>query len=325
MIALLTTYFILAYVLVPGVLFRVFAGLWVHLRLFQLTRTQEITLGVLVSILPLCTANWFVWKIPIAEGHPFSYSFGGIDEYKRDYRLGLSLVVSSDPEKLLHPTEEPKSVYEQAISRIWRRQLRFLSWYFIFSLIEGSLFGFLASKYGDWTGKSVVYDWLARKVLLPNISEFQVLLTDFTWPKDPKRDVIADVLCQDTLYRGKVSDYFLDANGRLSGLFMTDAERFRREDFKLACLEAKVSGVKVDKEKFWREIPGSNFYIPADKLSNLNVHFPTEDPRKDKQFDAFLDDLLKALPAGTTASFDAEAQPPDSSENAPDADEAEPN
>ncbi len=325
MIALLTTYFILAYVFIPGALFRVFAWFWVTLRFFQLTKTQEITLGVLVSLLPLCAANLFVWNVSVAERHPFPYSFGGIDQYKQDYRLGLALAVSSDAEKLLDPSHEPKSVYQQAVSRIWHRQLRFLTWYFTFSSIEGFLFGFLASKYGDWTGKSAAYDWLARKILLPHISEFQVLLTDFTWPKNPKRDVLADVLCQDTLYRGKIGDYFLDANGKLSGLFMTDAERFRRDDFKLACQEAKASGEKIDKEGFWREIPGSNFYIPADRITNLNVHFPTENPLKDKQFEAFLEELLKTLPAGTTASFDAEKALDDPPENASNAGEAKPN
>jgi hypothetical protein len=307
LIALLTTYFILAYVLIPGVLFRVFAGLRVTLRLFQLTKTQEITLGVLVSLFPLCAANICVWKVPIVEHYPFSYTFGGVDEYKQDYRLGLSLAVASDPEKLLDPTNEHKSVFEQAITRIWHRQLRFLCWYFIFSVAEGFLFGFLASKYGDWVGKNKAYDWLARKVLLPNISEFQVLLTDFTWPKQPKRDVLADALCGDTLYRGKVADYFLDANGKLSGLFMTDTERFRRDDFKLECQEAKASGEKIEKDDFWAEIPGSNFYILADKMTNLNIHFPTEDPLKDAQFEAFLNQFLKApdVPAGTTVTFDA--------------------
>ena len=264
-------------------------------------------------MLPLGAANFFVWKIPIAQHHPFSYTFGGIGEYKRDYRLGVTLLVSSDPAKLLDPDHEPKSIYEQASVRIWRRQFRFLTWYFLFSSAEGCLFGFLASKYGNWAGKNVVYDWLARHVLLPNISEFQVLLTDFTWPKEPKRDVLADVLCQDTLYRGKVGDYFLDANGKLSGLFMVDAERFRREEFKVACQETKGTTQRVDKEKFWREIPGSNFYVPADKISNLNVHFPAEDPRKDKQFEDFLEKLLKAsdLPPGTTASFGVAAQLPE--------------
>jgi hypothetical protein len=305
-IALLTTYFILAYVLIPGVLFRVFAGFRVKLRLFQLTRSQEVTVGVLVSLLPLIIANFCVWNFPIAQHHPFSYPFGGVDEYRQDYRIGLSLIVSSDPEKLLDPTNEHPSVFARAATRIWHRQFRFLSWYFVFSAAEGFLFGYFASKYGDWSRKSKIYDAVARKILIPHISEFQVLLTDFTWPKKPKRDVLADVLCGDTLYRGKIADHFLDASGKLSGLFMTDAERFSRDEFKSACDEAKAGGKEVEKEDFWTEIPGSNFYIPADRMTNLNIHFPAEDPRKDEQFEEFLQQLLKAadMPEGTTATFD---------------------
>ena len=299
MIALLTTYFILAYILIPGVLFRVFAGFLVKLRLFQLTRTQEVTIGVLVSLAPLIFANFFVWTVPFAENHPLPYTFGTTDEYKRDYRLVLSLAVSTDPEKLLEPVNGVKSVYEQANDRIWRRQVRFLCWYYVLSGTEGLLFGYLARRYGDWSGRNVVYDWLARKILLPNISESQLLLTDFTFPKKPKRDVLADVLCQEIVYRGKVGDYFLDTNGKLSGLFMKDVERFRRKEYEVACDQA--NGNAVDSEDFWKEIPGSNFYIPADQISNLNVRFPL----LDKDFEAFINNLISnlELPSGTTASF----------------------
>ncbi|UWZ85270.1 hypothetical protein [Occallatibacter riparius] len=317
MIALLTTYFILAYILIPGVLFRVFAGFFVTLRLFQLTKTQEFTLGVLVALLPLVLANVFVWTVPFAEAYPFAYTFGTTNEYKRDYRLAVGMAVAEDPAHLLEPGKEPKSEYEQAVSRIWRRQLRFLSWYFLFSASEGALFGFLTRKYGDWSGKSALYDVLARKVLLPRVSEWQLLLTDFSFPKKPKRDVLADVLCGDILYRGKVGDYFLDVNGKLSGLLMKEVDRFRREDFKAACIEAKGTNEKVDVEKFWRAIPGSNFYIPAENIVNLNVRFPTIDPSKDEEFESFLKELLKSsdAPVGTTFSFDS---PDVSSDHPPD-------
>jgi hypothetical protein len=66
MIALLTTYLVLAYVLIPGVLFQFGAGFFVRLRLFELTNTQEATLGCLVALLPLLLANWSVWKCPCA-------------------------------------------------------------------------------------------------------------------------------------------------------------------------------------------------------------------------------------------------------------------
>lgn len=301
MIALLTTYLVLAYILIPGVLFRTWAGFFVKLRLFQLTKTQEATLGCLVAFLPLLFANWAVWKCPFAQQHPLSYSYGTLDDYKWDYRLGFGLVVSEDPAKLLDPEREPKSVYEQAVSAIWRRQLRFLSWYYAFIVLEAILFGSLANQYGNWWGRTPVYDWLARKILLPKISEWQLLLTDFAFPKKPKREVQEDVLCDGTLYRGTVGDYFLDTSGNLSGMLLKNAERFRRKDFEVAC--EKANGGKVNRNEFWRQIPGSNFYIAAERISNLNVRFP----QLDEDFQIFIKQLLNEIdaPTGTTATFEA--------------------
>lgn len=269
-----------------------------------MTKTQEATVGCLVAILPLLLANWTVWKCPLAQQHPFPYAYGSVDDYKRDYRLGFGLVVSEDPEKLLQPEIEPKTIYERAVASIWRRQLRFLSWYYAFSFIEGLLFGFIASEYGNLWGRYTIYDWLARKIFLPQISEWQLLLTDFAFPKNPKREVQADVLCDGILYRGKVGDYFLDTNGKLSGLYMKDAERFRRKDFETAC--DKANGAKVNQDAFWRKIPGANFYIPADKISNLNVRFPPHD----EDFKVFIKELLSKfdVPSGTTATFEDSKQ-----------------
>jgi len=301
MIALLTTYLVLAYVLIPGVLFRTFAGFFVRLRLFQLTKTQEATIGCLVAFLPLLLANWTVWKCPFAKQHPFTYAYGTVGDYKRDYELGFGLVVAEDPARLLDPDREPKTVYERAVSTIWRRQLRFLSWYYAFIILEAVLFGSLANQYGNWWGRNLIYDWLARKILLPKISEWQLLLTDFAFPKTPKREVQADVLCDGILYRGTVGDYFLDTAGSLSGMLLKNTERFRRKDYEFAC--DRAGGGTVDHDEFWRKIPGSNFYIPAEKISNLNVRFP----QLDEDFQAFINQLLSEIdaPSGTTATFDA--------------------
>lgn len=300
MIALLTTYLVLAYVLIPGVLFRTWAGFFVKLRLFQLSKTQEATLGCLVAFLPLLLANWAVWKCPFAQHHPFPYSYGSLDDYKRDYRLGFGLVVAEDPAKLLDPEREPKTVYQQAISAIWRRQLRFLSWYYGFSVIEAIAFGFLANQYGNWWGRTRVYDWVARKILLPHISEWQLLLTTFVFPKKQNREVQADILCDGILYRGSVGDYFLDTAGCLSGLLLKNAERFRRKDYETACAQANAA--LVNHEEFWRQIPGSNFYIPADKISNLNVRFS----QPDQDIEAFLKQVLSEMdvPSGTTVTYE---------------------
>lgn|GEM_PF-1010718 len=301
MIALLTTYLVVAFLLIPGVLFRSVAGLFVKLRLFQLTRTQEVTLGVLVAFLPIVFANLCVWKFPLAQKFPFPYAYGSVDNYKSDYRLGLSLVVSQDPEKLLERVKDAKSPYDEAVSTIWRRQARFLFWCYSFAALEGVLYGFLARQYGEWANCRI-YAWIARKFLLPNVSEWQLLLTAFIFPKNPKRDVFADVLCEEMLYKGRVADYFLDTGGKLSGLYMKDVERFRRKDYECACAESKAKSEKVDQGQFWRPIPGSNFYIPADKILNLNVRFPLQD----QAMQEFLNQIVKDmdLPEGTTASFE---------------------
>jgi len=300
MIALLTTYLVLAYVLIPGVLFRTWAGFFVKLRLFQLTKTQEATIGCLVAFLPILLANWTVWKCPYAQQHPFSYAYGTIDNYKRDYKLCFGLVIAEDPAKLLDPEREPKTVYELAVSAIWRRQLRFLSWYYAFTVLEAILFGILANQYGNWWGRNPIYDWLARKIFLPKISEWQLLLTDFAFPKKPKREVQADVLCDGILYRGIVGDYFLDTAGSLSGILLKNAERFRRKDYERAV--KKANGGSINHDEYWRAIPGSNFYIPADKISNFNVRFP----QLAKDFQAFINQLLREMdvPHGTTATFE---------------------
>ncbi len=271
MIALLTTYLIVAYIFIPGVVFRLSASFFVKLRLFQLTKAQEATFGCFVSLAPFLFALFFVWHVPFARNHPFQIPTASLRDYRNDHHLAFTLIVAEDPSRFLEATHGQASRYALSLSNIEHRQLRFLVWYYCFIALEGGIFGYLSRKYGDWSNFGI-YEWFARKVLLPNVSEWQLLLTDFTFPKSPKRDVFADVLCDDHLYRGKVADYFLDVSGSLSGVFMKNVERFRKKEYEKAC--ASSDEVSADKEQFWREIPGANFYVPADKITNLNVHFP---------------------------------------------------
>ncbi len=194
-----------------------------------------------------------------------------MEAYWTDYHRALTLIVAEDPSQLLRSTNGQQSSHAQSLYNIAHRQLRFLAWYYGLIFIEGIWFGYLTRKYGDWSDHRI-YQWVARKILLPNVSEWQLLLTDFSFPKRPKRDVFADVLCDDHLYRGKVGDYFLDTSGQLSGIFLKNVERFRRKDYEQAC--QRQGNVFVQKGIFWTEIPGANFYTPANQITNLNVRFP---------------------------------------------------
>src|SRR5476649_1168488 len=103
MVALLTTYFIVAYILIPGILFRFPASLFVKLRLFQLTRTQEATFGVAVSLLPFALAWLAVWHAPVARNYPFPQAESSVHAYKEDYRRVMTLALAGDPAKMLEP------------------------------------------------------------------------------------------------------------------------------------------------------------------------------------------------------------------------------
>jgi len=75
----------------------------------------------------------------------------------------------------------------------------------------------------------------------------------------------------DHLYAGKVEDYFLKADGELSGLLLKDFRRFRHGELE----EDRKAGLGPDPKKYRRDIPGANFYLPADKIATLNIRYET--------------------------------------------------
>lgn len=307
MIALLTTYLILGYVLIPGVLFRVPASFFIKLRLFQLTKTEEAIFGCVVSSIPFTLAVVAVWYLPVARQHPFELPRSSIAQYRADYRRAVTVIVAEDPAKFLEESSSVsgrQNVYVQSFENISRRQLRFLAWYYFFIVVEGVTFGFLTRKYGEWA-EFGVYEWLARKFFLPRVSEWQLLLTDFAFPKKRKRDVLADVLCGDHLYRGRVGDYFLNKSGELSGLLLKDVDRFQRDYYGHARDKA-ANPDDIDREQFWRRIPGANFYIPANQVTNLNLRFPYE---KSSDLTEHLLNFLKELGIKGNVSVESEQSP----------------
>lgn len=304
MIALVTTYFLVFYILVPGILFRFASSFFVRLKLFQRTSTQEATFSVAVALLPFALALFGVWHLPVMRHQPFSVIEGTNAELRQDYHQVATLLTSSDTSKLLGgiPAGSSAAIESnwQALTRVVRRQERFLSWYFIAAALEGWLFGYLASRYGDWKifpqksnarfsksapgsfliGPSNVprrlYNLIAPKLILPNVSEWHMLLTSFSWPEHTDIFVSVDILQNDGhLYQGRVADYFIDADGKLTGILLEDVSRFDRQ----AYLDAKAasSEIAISSEDFWKAIPSRHFYIGYSSISNLNVRFTPQD------------------------------------------------
>jgi hypothetical protein len=319
MIALVTTLLLVLYILVPGVLFR-FATSFssVKLKSFERTRTQEATFAVSVALLPFLLTWIGVWYAPVIRHYPFAISEGNSQNRGEDYRRVGELLLTSDLNKLTGctPGADPCPAtrhYWTSLDLVLRRQARFLSWFFLFTFAEGIIFGFLASKYGDWQRTSensrnplvFIYDGFTRKFILPNISEWHVLLTGFNWPTGVL--VVADVLQNDDhLYRGRVEDYFVDSDGRFSGLLLRNVDRFDRYAYRRAQDLADENRQIIASENYWKSIPSKNFYIAQSAIANLNIRFV---PAEDKALENLTRQILSIEAIkGSIAVKDAEAR-----------------
>jgi hypothetical protein len=293
MIALVTTYFLVFYILIPGVLFRFLTSWFVPLKLFERTRTQEATFAVAVALLPFAVALFGVWHLPMMRHLPFPIVEGTAAERVQDYRRVTAILTSSDASKLLgnlpsgSASSSPQSNSPQSsdvnwlsLNRVLHRQARFLTWYFVLIGAEGVCFGLLARRYGDWQSHAARYRlrlWLIRSFILPNISEWHLLLTNFNWPHKEDIDVSVDILQNDgLLYQGRVADYFIDSQGKLTGILLENVSRFDREAYNKA-RETPATEQPISSAAFWKTIPGSRFYIGQSSISNLNVRFVARD------------------------------------------------
>ena len=291
MIALVTTCFLIFYILVPGVLFRFLSSWFVPLKLFERTRTQEATFAVAVALLPFAAALFGVWNLPVMRHLPFPIVEGTFSERRQDYRRVATLLSSSDASRLLlaspgaasasaMPPAPSGEANWRSLNRVLRRQGRFLAWYFAFVAIEGVCFGLLAKRYGDWQSDPARHRvplWFIRTFILPNISEWHLLLTSFNWPTKENVDVSIDILQNDgLLYQGRVSDYFIGSDGKLTGLLLENVNRFDREAFHEA-QKSPDAEQPISSAIFWKPIPGSRFYIGQGSIANLNVRFVARD------------------------------------------------
>jgi len=150
-------------------------------------------------------------------------------------------------------------------------------------------------------------------------------LTKFGSP-EPTPRIELDILTSDgVLYQGRLATHFLSHDGDLTGIVLNDAFRFDRDEYrdhKKADLDNAVKQppvtVKFTKEpaEYWREIPGAiAFYIPKDKISNINVRHitdPAEVPTATEKRLAARDMADYAILAPSPAASPIKSTPPGS-------------
>lgn len=265
MIALIASALLGLYVFVPYILFHRLCSLFLRLKKFQRTKTDEIVFGVIVAGLPFVLTLFLFWHglinvnlvpYPLADTH---------EQRVSDYRMVAASVYNE-----AHFKEHEAETWSAA-ARVYQRQADFLTWNYILVFLEILLYVALTSQYGRFRDNRA-YAWIASRVLLPAVSEWHILLTDFNFPPGEKRSVAVDVMTKDNLlYRADVANHFLGTDGELSGLLLKNAQRFQYDRLKADRAERKLK----DNEEYWKYVSGGgNFYIAGNNISSLNIRYP---------------------------------------------------
>lgn len=260
MLALLASALVVAYLVVPGVLFRAFFSLLVPLKAFDRTRTQEFAYSAAVCAPPFVLALVLVWYTCLGRWPlPFADTW---DQRDADYK---TVLLASFAEPFGGTGDE----FWNAWIRCSKRHGRVLFWYIGFIVVEALALGSLASKWGTLQPR-LAASWprterLVTRLLLANVSEWHVLLTNFLFPGTT---IHVDALtAEDRLYRGEVLSYTRGREGNLTGLYLNNAERYDRPGL----LSDREKGTAKATAEYWKAIPGNRLFISADKLFTLNI------------------------------------------------------
>jgi hypothetical protein len=258
LIALVAGFLLVAYLLAPGAIYRLTFSFYISSKRFQRTRTEEIVFSVLVTVIPFLL-TWILLDHTPLGGYPAIHSSIG----KREaYRSILSSLISDNA----HGSSTLIAAYLRASAE----QSRFLAILWLLCAIEGWVTGRVIRRYGDYPDGSFLRGFCDR-FLLKNVSEWQILFTTLSLPSnDPRKVVEIDALSTlNVLYRGRLVNWFTDQDGKLAGIFLINAQRFRRDQI----ARDRANNIFKENEQYWTPVPGSNLYLAAANLANYNIRY----------------------------------------------------
>jgi hypothetical protein len=232
-----------------------------------------------------------VWYIPGIESHPLN--FPDTPQLRSfDYRSVFGSFYSEAVFK------EAGAKFWESLSRIIDRQIRFAFWYYLVITVWAGVCGWLITNYYRFR----LHSWYSRFAdfyLLPHISQWFVLLSTFIF--GPGTEVKADVLMTDnTLYRGDVAQHFLDKDGNLSGLFLTNPVRFDRRQY---LRDIDKWGTSRSRAFYWHPIPSAKLYLVGDKIVNLNLNYSSPSAIKD-EIEKYVSREFKGKPISVSVSLE---------------------
>jgi hypothetical protein len=258
LIAIVAGFLLVAYLLAPGAIYRLTFSFYISSKRFQRSRTEEVVFSVLVTIIPFLLAWILLLHTPLG-GCPAIHNSISKSEA---YRSILSSLLSDSA----HGTSALISAYLRAAAE----QARFVALLWFLCAMEGWLTGRIIRSYGDYPDGSFLRAFCDR-FLLKNVSEWQVLFTTLALrSNDPRTVVEIDALSTlNVLYRGRLVNWFTDQSGQLEGIFLINAQRFRRDQIS----RDRANNIFKDSEEYWTAVPGSNLYLVASALANYNVRY----------------------------------------------------
>lgn len=263
MIAIVAGFILVAYLLAPGAIYRLTFSFYISSKRFQRTRTEEVVFSVLVTLIPFLLAWILLLHTPIGSYPAIHNPIGKREAYRAVLGSLLSDVTKGSPGLI--------SAYLRAAAE----QGRFISVLWLLCALEGWLTGRVIRSYGDYPDGSFLRAFCDR-FLLKNVSEWQVLFTTLALRSDDPRTIVEiDALSSlNILYRGRLVNWFTDQAGQLEGIFLINAQRFRRDQL----ARDRAGNIVKDSSAYWAPVPGSNLYLVASSLTSYNVRYtePTE-------------------------------------------------
>ncbi len=298
MLALLASALFLAYFVVPVVLFRLVFGLFLPLKALDQTRTQD----QLAHYVIVCAGPFILTLLLVSDASsrfgPTSFS-DSWQQREADYSA-IVLACFSDEFR-----GEPATLWGAA-RRTYERQERNLLWYLLLVAIEATVLGAITSRWGriragGWLKRRKKLRRALESVLLGNVSEWHILLTNSLFPGQTMH--IDLLTTDDHLYQGDVLSYTKDEQGKLTGIYLSNAQRFSRSRL----LADRQAGKMLATASYWVTIPGERLYVLADRLSSLNVR-PRIPP---DQATAAVHGLAQGIGRQIGAKVDVSEQPAD--------------
>lgn len=262
MLAIVASCVIFFYALVPAAIFRTIFSYRIPLRYVQRDRLEQIWVDICFSLLPFLVALYCVWHIPLLRSHPWYFPDNPAQK-QTDYQLVLS-AWHSDAFFNTHAHD-----YWPAWYRVLARQARLLTWFYVLTVVEGLLFGWLALNWARFRRKDRTrLERIARVLFLPLVSKWHILFEQITEPPDERGTIRLNVMArEDRLYTGSLNDYYLSRSGDLDGIILTSAKRFDRRTYLRDKNDASVKSL----ESYWRTIPGKILYLPGAEVTSINI------------------------------------------------------